>query len=481
MKLTYFLIALALLLSPVLTFAAYNDVSLTTGTTLRVTVGGTVLDLTVTSGTVESMTVMDSSLSIGLAGGSSIDLTSADKITFGYTKTNTIAGFACNSASSVLNLSLASGQTAETVFVTPNTTTCAASTSGGGGSSTVTTATPTTTTTTSTTSSTSSSSASPTTTTTTTATTPTTTTTTTTAPKPATPAVTAPAPVVSVPASVVSMSPVLMKELNPGARNNEVMDLQKLLARDPEIYPDGTVSGFYGPKTVAAVRKFQAKYGLPVVGRVGPATLAKINEVLSSKPAEIAQPSVQDQTTDQITSQIQAIQSQIQALTSGSAVAVSSVVGVSVNSELNPGARNDEVMDLQKLLARDPEIYPEGTVSGFYGPKTTAAVRKFQTKYGINPVGRVGPATMAKINEVLGGESIVVPVTPLPVAPATESSQTQQIENQIKAIQDQINSLTAPVAPIPAPIQTTSNDALTKQIEDQMKAIQAQIDALLKQ
>ncbi|MEK7078213.1 MAG: peptidoglycan-binding domain-containing protein [Patescibacteria group bacterium] len=266
------------------------------------------------------------------------------------------------------------------------------------------------------------------------------------------------------------------------------MDLQKLLARDPSIYPEGIVSGLYGPKTVVAVRKFQAKYGLPQVGRVGPATLAKINEVLGAQVSAVAPttPSVAATAADQIQAQIQAIQSQIQALTSGVSVQTPLAIGaVMIDTELNPGTRSDEVIDLQKLLAKDPEVYPEGTVSGFYGSKTTAAVKKFQAKYGISTVGRVGPATMAKINEVLGSVStpVVAPSTPM-VAPATSNNDlTKQIEDQIKAIQGQINTLTAPSVPV-APVKTaptpatTSTDDLTKQIEAQIKAIQDQIKAL---
>ena len=75
------------------------------------------------------------------------------------------------------------------------------------------------------------------------------------------------------------------------------------------------------------------------------------------------------------------------------------------------GYRTEEVKVLQTLLARDPSVYPEGLVTGYYGEATVRAVQKFQSKYGLvssgspntTGYGLAGPATRAKINEVLGG------------------------------------------------------------------------------
>ncbi len=79
---------------------------------------------------------------------------------------------------------------------------------------------------------------------------------------------------------------------------------------------------------------------------------------------------------------------------------------------LAPGRDSADVTTLQQILATDPTIYPEGFVTGHYGPLTQAAVARFQQKYGISPEDGVGPVTMAKLNMILqngAGNSGMVP------------------------------------------------------------------------
>ncbi|MBI3627574.1 MAG: fibronectin type III domain-containing protein [Candidatus Sungbacteria bacterium] len=57
-------------------------------------------------------------------------------------------------------------------------------------------------------------------------------------------------------------------------------------------------------------------------------------------------------------------------------------------------------------------MYPEGLVTGYFGPLTEAAVKKLQEKQGIEAIGIVGPKTAIKINELLtqgAGASGIVP------------------------------------------------------------------------
>ncbi len=66
------------------------------------------------------------------------------------------------------------------------------------------------------------------------------------------------------------------------------------------------------------------------------------------------------------------------------------------------GMTDAEVFNLQKALSLDPAIYPEGEVTGYFGKMTEAAVKRFQSKYGIRTTGQVGPQTRAKLHELHG-------------------------------------------------------------------------------
>lgn len=74
-----------------------------------------------------------------------------------------------------------------------------------------------------------------------------------------------------------------------------------------------------------------------------------------------------------------------------------------LTGQVNAYERSENVSRLQAFLATNPSVYPEGLVTGYYGPLTIAAVERFQRLYGIDAVGRVGPLTLAKINSLISG------------------------------------------------------------------------------
>lgn len=175
-------------------------------------------------------------------------------------------------------------------------------------------------------------------------------------------------------------------------------------------------------------------------------------------------PSAPTPTTDKVAllkSQIAQIQSKISAIQTQSSQAGL----VFFVKDMNFGERGEDIRKLQELLKQDKEIYPEGKVTGYFGPATLKAVRNFQTKYSLPAVGRVGPLTRQKLAQIFGSakkEEAVSPVTPKIevkpseiAAPKPSSSQIQSIQEQIKALQ-------------------------TKVIQEQIRLIQEKLKALQK-
>ena len=125
--------------------------------------------------------------------------------------------------------------------------------------------------------------------------------------------------------------------------------------------------------------------------------------------------------------------------------------------------RNDpvEVTRLQEFLANDPEVYPRGLVTGYFGLLTHNAVIAFQNKYApdiLHPLGLrsgtgyVGASTIKKINELSCSGGVVAVVT-------EDSSESTSVVGY-----------TTPYVPTysaPAPIQNTASVATTEETQEQ--------------
>ncbi|MGV7235415.1 MAG: S8 family serine peptidase [Nitrosomonadaceae bacterium] len=106
-----------------------------------------------------------------------------------------------------------------------------------------------------------------------------------------------------------------------------------------------------------------------------------------------------------IIAQISDLQQDIFAATKGSNMAA--VASVRLTKTLQRGDEGEQVEELQRFLAQDPTLYPEGEVTGFFGDSTKAAVIRFQERHGLDAVGVVGPKTRAKIAEVSRTGSLI--------------------------------------------------------------------------
>jgi ABC-type transport system substrate-binding protein len=90
--------------------------------------------------------------------------------------------------------------------------------------------------------------------------------------------------------------PLFKRNLVYGSKGEDVKELQKCLAKDPKVYPEGKITGFFGKKTKAAVIRFQEKYASEILepiglkkgtGEVKAMTRKKLNQICQEAPKKI--------------------------------------------------------------------------------------------------------------------------------------------------------------------------------------------------
>ena len=126
-------------------------------------------------------------------------------------------------------------------------------------------------------------------------------------------------------------------------------------------------------------------------------------------------------------------------------ISTPSGITITITKTLKVGSKNSEVKALQQALAQDKTIYPEGLATGYYGPATRNAIIRFQKKYGIEPVGYVGPQTRKKLNEIYGQAqtSQTSSASSVTIQGTTKAQQIQQIQTLINQLLEQIKALQA--------------------------------------
>ncbi|MFH1393044.1 MAG: peptidoglycan-binding domain-containing protein [Patescibacteria group bacterium] len=147
----------------------------------------------------------------------------------------------------------------------------------------------------------------------------------------------------------------------------------------------------------------------PVTTVSGP-TLESVQTKVASAIAKIAalpaNPTASELAVVQ--AEIAAILADLQTLTATTPSAPQgAALGYTFVRPLAFGMSHNDVSNLQTALKTDSSIYPGGKVTGYFGPATLLAIKKFQEKYGIasegqSGYGNVGPKTRAKLNELFG-------------------------------------------------------------------------------
>ena len=158
--------------------------------------------------------------------------------------------------------------------------------------------------------------------------------------------------------------------LRTGSTGSAVEQLQfwlNTLAQYESSIPSLTVDGVYGTGTANTVRAFQRKYGLTVDGVVGRDTWTALYDQFRSIQSDNGTPNAYPGTA------------------------------------LREGASGQNVRLVQFWLKIARTVYPSlsnVTVDGRFGSATAAAVRRFQTYFGLTSDGVVGRTTWNKLYEV---------------------------------------------------------------------------------
>lgn len=141
-----------------------------------------------------------------------------------------------------------------------------------------------------------------------------------------------------------------------------------------------------------AVTAFQKSRGIDAVGTLGVATRNALNATFSSVPVtQVAE--------------APAVPAASLAIAPVPAAACTPFTATTLALNSTDAVTSGEVTKLQRTLAKDPSVYPQGSVTGFYGPATDKAIKAFQIKNGLATAtsggyGLVGPATRATLVNV---------------------------------------------------------------------------------
>lgn len=89
-----------------------------------------------------------------------------------------------------------------------------------------------------------------------------------------------------------------------------------------------------------------------------------------------------------------------------------------LGGNLGVGSEGEDVTRLQQFLSKDKSIYPQGLVTGYFGPATEDAVQRWQAAHNVvatgtpaeNGFGVIGPRTRGEMNKEMemeceGGDS----------------------------------------------------------------------------
>ena len=181
----------------------------------------------------------------------------------------------------------------------------------------------------------------------------------------------------------------LTQHLEVGSQGTEVTSLQQLLIG--QGYLSGSPTGYFGPLTTAAVANYQSAHGFSPTGTVGPQTRDALNASAPTSSGTSNQDLI-----NALLAEIKVLQAQIAQII---AARNGQTTTPTLTRPLSIGSTGSDVTALQTFLQSSGYLTVPPT--GYFGPATQAAVAAYQSSKNLEPVGSVGPKTLALINSAM--------------------------------------------------------------------------------
>lgn len=72
-----------------------------------------------------------------------------------------------------------------------------------------------------------------------------------------------------------------------------------------------------------------------------------------------------------------------------------------IREGIEEGMTGEDIREIQEILASDSDIYPEGLVTGYFGPLTRSAIRRFQERNDLEATGEIDEETKAALEALI--------------------------------------------------------------------------------
>jgi len=181
----------------------------------------------------------------------------------------------------------------------------------------------------------------------------------------------------------ISLAAERHEVLTIGDQDKWVFEIQQILYENG--YLEFPATGYYGSDTQNAVMKFQEENDFHADGKAGPETRKAILDTAYSEIPETRLDSANNDFTEE-SDTITDVPDSVVTTTIITGSSDTAANGNSFGDTLRPGDKGSAISALQQSL-KDLDYYDYSGITGYYGPVTEAAVKRFQRTNGLSESG----------------------------------------------------------------------------------------------